>query len=153
MAQRFLHESAVDRFIGYPTIGVANTQFSKADAVYIDSSGYLALATTSSQIVGFCLEDKTTASTNATVELYCPQYVDAMMNIYMAYPSDQDCTQTDIGAWCDFGSVTTGAMTLNLAASSKAQFLVRGFDPNNEADDDDVVVTCAEPQQYGSSQA
>ena len=64
----------------------------------------------------------------------------------MIYGSDQDCTQTDIGAYADFGTVTTGAYALNLAAGGTGTMFVLGFDPDEESDDDAVVVEVAEPQ-------
>lgn len=137
--------------VGYPVIGVDSTQFSIGDAVYIDSNGYLALATTSSKILGYCIEDKTTSSTNATVEYYCPQYVYGE-DVEILIDSDQAATQTDIGAYADLASATTGAMTLNLAAGSTGQFFVLGWDtdtPNTSK----VVCTIAEPQKFAFAQS
>jgi len=137
--------------VGVPVIGVASVQFSVGDAVYIDSNGYLALATTSSKILGFCIEDKTTSATNASVELYCPQYVYAE-DVEVWIDSDQAFTQTDAGAYADLGTVTTGAMVLNLAAGSSGQFLVLGSDtdtPNTSK----VICVVSEPQKMAFAQA
>ena len=134
---------------GHPIIGVDSTEFSVGDAVYIDSNGYLALATTSSKVLGYCIEDKTTSATNTTVEKYCPLYVYAD-DVEVEIDSDQACTQTDLGAYADLGTVTSGGMILNLAAGSTGQFLVIGFDAD---DTDKVIVVVAEPQKLAFAQA
>lgn len=139
----------LEKGIAYPIIGVASTEFSVGDAVYIDGNGYLALATTSSKILGYCVEDKTTSATNATVEKYCPQYVYAE-DVEVEIDSDQACTQTDLGAYADLGTVTSGAMVLNLAAGTSGQFMVIGFDAD---DTDKVIVVVAEPQKLAFAQA
>lgn len=139
----------LEKGVAYPIIGVANTKFSVGDAVYIDSNGYLALATTSSKILGYCIEDKTTSATNATVEKYCPQYVYAE-DVEIEIDSDQACAQTDVGAYADLGTVTSGAMVLNLSAGASGQFLVLGFDAD---DTDKVIAVVAEPQKLAFAQA
>jgi len=150
--QRFMKDVSPE-LVSEPCIGVASVEFSPVDAVYIDSNGYLAIATTSSKVLGFCMENKTTAASNATTEKYKPQFVMAFPFIQVALPSDQDCTQTDIGAYADLSSATTGAQTLNLVAGATGQFFVMGFDPENISDDDDVVVCVAEPQWAAFAQS
>lgn len=138
---------------GYPIIGANSVQFSYADALYIDSSGFLALATTTSKILGYYVgQGETMASDNQTVAKKTPDYVYAQ-DVEMIYGSDQDCTQTDIGAYADFGTVTTGAFELNLLAGATGQFLVLGFDPEGESDNDAVVVVAAELQKAAFAQA
>ncbi len=149
--QKFRYDPA-ELGSGYPVIGGNSVQFTAADAVYIDSSGWLALATTSSKVLGYALDDVTMAADNQTVGFVCPQYVPAL-GIQMVYGSDQDCTQTDIGAYADFGTATTGAFELNLAAGGTGQMFVLGFDPDKEDDDDAVVVECAEPQYLAFAQS
>ncbi|MEA2036220.1 MAG: hypothetical protein U9O94_01830 [Nanoarchaeota archaeon] len=139
--------------IGYPVLGVASVEFSHADPVYIDSDGYLALATSGSLIVGWYTgQGETMAATNATVEKVKPNYVYAL-GVEMVIGSDQDATQTDIGAYADFGTATTGAFEINLAAGSAAQLFILGFDPEDESDDDAVVCMAAEIQYLAYAQA
>lgn len=135
--------------VGHPIIGDDSVKFSVGDAVYIDSDGCLALATTSSKILGYCIEDVTMAADNTTVGKVCPQYVYAE-GVEVEIDSDQACTQTDIGAYADLGTVTSGAMVLNLAAGSTGQFLVLGFDAD---DTDKVIAVVAEPQKLAFAQA
>lgn len=134
---------------GYPVIGKNSEQFSVGDAVYIDSDGFLAKITTSSKVLGYVIEDVTMASDNQTVAKKCPLYVYAE-GVEIEVDSDQACTQTDIGAYADMGTVTSGAMVLNLAAGATGQFCVLGFDAN---DTDKVIVTVAEPQKFGFAQS
>lgn len=150
--QDFLHDPAgLGR--GYPVIGANSIQFSYADPVYIDTSGWLALITTSSKALGYYVgQGETMASDNQTVAKKTPDYVYAQ-DVEMIFGSDQDCTQTDIGAYADMGTVTTGAFELNLAAGSSGQFLVLGFDPEAIADNDAVVVVAAENQKDAYAQA
>ena len=138
--------------VGYPIIGANSDIFNPADAVYIDSNGFLANASTSSKILGFALDTITMASDNQTVGFVKPKYAYAG-DLEVVYGSDQDCTQTDIGAYADLGTVTSNAHELNLAAGATGQFLVLGFDPRGEDDDDAVVVCVAEPQKLAFAQA
>jgi len=137
---------------GYPVLGTASTSVSVADGVYIDGNGYLTIVTTSSKVAGFSNETKTFAATNATVELYKSQWI-PWLGVLMVYGSDQDCTQTDVGAYADFVTITSGSQALNLLAGTSGQFLVLGFDPDGESDNDAVVVEVAEPQQLAFAQA
>lgn len=143
--QKFLRDvSGYGR--GYPIIGGNSVQFSHADPVYIDTSGWLQISSTTNKILGYYAGPGITmASDNQTVDKVCPDYVYAE-GVEMVFGSDQDCTQTDIGAYADIGTATTGAFELNLAAGSTGQFLVLGFDPEGTGDNDVVVVICAEPQ-------
>jgi hypothetical protein len=135
--------------VGYPVIGNNSEQFSVGDAVYIDTDGFLAKATTSSKVLGYAIEDATMAADNETVAKKCPLYVYAE-GMEIEIDSDQACTQTDIGAYADLGTVTSGVQVLNLAAGNTGQFFVLGFDAN---DTDKVVVTVAEPQKFGFAQS
>jgi len=138
---------------GYPIIGVNSTVLSRADAVYINSSGFLAISSTTNKILGFSLDTiSALASDNETVAKVKPKYTPGL-GIRMQYPSDIDCTQTDVGAYADLSSGTTNAQTVNLLAGSTGQFLVLGFDPNEESDNDVVVVEVAEPQQLAFAQS
>lgn len=151
MGQKFLTDPAgLGR--GYPIIGATSVQFTHADAVYIDSSGFLALATAGSKVLGYyCGQGETMAATNQTVKKVCPDYVYAA-DVEMVYGSDQACAQTDVGAYADFGTATTGAFELNLSAGATGQFLVIGFDPNGDGTTTDVVVVVAEDQRAAFAQ-
>lgn len=137
---------------GYPVIGVNSAVFAHADPVYIDSNGYLAIvAGANTKFLGYYTgQGITMADDNQTVAKVTPDYVYAWM-VEMVYGSDQDCTQTDVGAYADFGTYTTGAYELDLVAGSTGLFLVLGFDPEGDSDDDAVVVTIAEPQRLAFS--
>jgi len=151
MAQRFLNDPA-GFGVGYPVIGANSIVFSEVDAVYINTSGFLDLATTSSTVLGFALETVTMASDNQTVAKVCPKYC-LPYGVLVVYPSDQACTQTDVGAYADLSSNTTNAMTINLAAGSSGQFFVQGFDPDEDGSTSKVVVSIAEEQQSARAQA
>ncbi len=135
-----------------PIIGNNSEAFSVADAVYIDSDGFLAKATTSSKIFGFADEDVTMASDNETVAKYKPQVIPAD-GVTMVYTADQAVTQTDIGAYADLGTTTSGAQVLNLAAGATGQFIIVGFDPNNDGSTTLAIVKVAEPQVYAFAQS
>lgn len=148
--QKFARDSK-DKGRGYPIIAVNSGSLNVADALYIDSNGFLAVVSTSSKVLGFSNEKVTIASDNQTVAKKKPAYTPAL-GVSMIYGSDQDATQTDIGAYADMGTVTSGSQVLNLAAGSSGQFLVLGFDPEDISDDDAVVVEVAEPQLLAFSQ-
>lgn len=139
--------------VEYPIIGANSVQFSVADPVYIDSSGYIALATAGSLIFGYSIDDVTMDSDNVTVAKVCPKIAPALGHI-MSYPNNgaHDFAQTDIGAYADFNTATTGAFDLNNTTASAAQMLILGFDPHNESDDDQGVVRCAELQSFAYAQ-
>jgi len=152
MAQKF-HTDPQYLGAGYPIIAADSTQLSEADAVYIDTSGFLAISSTTNKILGFSLDTiDALTSDNSTVAKVKPKYTPGQ-GIRVQYPSDIDCTQTDIGAYADLSSGTTNAQTINLLAGGTGQFLVLGFDPEDEADDDVVVVEVAEPQQLAFAQS
>lgn len=136
---------------GYPVIGASSTTFTSGDPLTINSSGFLAVATSSGEkILGYAIETKTTTSDNETVAKYCPAYVPAD-GVWMLYQSDQACTQTDVGAYADVTG-TTGAIYINLAAGSTGQFFVEGFNPDGLGTSY-VVVRAAEPQVLGFAQS
>lgn len=137
---------------GYPIIGINSGANNIADAQYADANGFLAVATTSSKILGFSVVSSTNASDNQTVAKLCPGYVPAL-GTQMVYTADQACTQTDIGAYADLATVTSGAQVLNLAAGATGQFFVLGFDPYLTGDTTAVVVETAEPQVLAFAQS
>lgn len=138
--------------VGYPVIGANSVQFSGADPVYVDTSGWLTISSTTNKVLGYAVDDITMASDNQTDAEVKPKYIPSM-HVQMVFGSDQDCTQTDIGAYADMGTATTGAFELNLNAGSTGQYFVLGFDPDDESDDDAVVVEVAEPQILGFAQS
>jgi len=145
--QKFLRDpSLLGR--GYPIIGANSEVLATADPLYINSSGFLAtVAAADTKFIGYYTgQGETMSSDNETVAKVTPDYVYAD-NVEMVFGSDQDCVQTDVGAYADFGTYTTGAYELNLSAGSTGLMLVLGFDPEGESDDDAVVVTIAEPQR------
>jgi hypothetical protein len=152
MTQRFITDpSGLGR--GYPIIAASSEQFSHADAVFINSSGFLEVADATGKVLGYYVgQGETMSATNETVAKVCPDYVYAE-DVEMAYGADQACTQTDIGAYADFGTVTTGAQELNLTAGATGTFLVLGFDPDGDGTTTLTVVTVAEPQKSAFAQA
>jgi len=137
--------------VGVPIIAKNSEAFSVGDAVYADANGFLAKITTSSKILGYVIEDFTAAADNQTVAAYCPLYVYAD-DIEVLVDTDQALTQTDIGAYADMATVTSGAMVLNLAAGATGQFFVLGSDtdtPNTSK----AIVVVAEPQKLAFAQS
>jgi hypothetical protein len=130
---------------GYPVIGKIDEVFAKADAVNVDTSGWLVNAPIGERILGFCLQNATMTHTNTTVALVAPLYVPSMGQT-MVYSSDVDCIQTDIGAYADFSDVTSGAHIVDLRAGASGQLFVLGYNPFRNATDSEVVVEVAEPQ-------
>ena len=153
MAQRFLRDSAAFGN-GYPVIGYDSIVFYVADAVYIDSNGFLNTASTSSKILGYAVENITMSSTNSTVAKVCPKYVMAE-EVEMVYPASGAITQTMVGEYAVFSAATAGAQTIayNTTSATVGQFLIVGFDPAGDGTTTDVVVRAAFKQSdcYASS--
>jgi len=149
MAQKFLNVRH-DVQSGYPIIGKNSTQFSQVDPVVADSSGWLDIAGTTTKVLGFSTDDRTMASTNQTVAKIKPTYVPSQ-GVLAQITADQAVTQTDIGAYADTGTATTGAFVVNLVAGTSGQFHVLGAaDPDSLTTD--CVVEVAEPQSLGFTQ-
>lgn len=149
--QYFLGEM-IDPVTGYPVIGINSGAFATADALYIDSNGWLTVVSTSSKVLGFSLDNRTMAAANQTVAKVKPLYT-PWLGIVAVYTADQACVQTDIGAYADLVTVTSGAQVLNLVAGTSGQFHVLGFDPDGDGTTTLTVVEVAEPQQLGFAQA
>jgi len=144
MAQQqvFLHDPA-GYGDGYPIIGANSIVFYNADAVYINTSGFLDIATTTSKILGYAVENITMAATNQTVAKVCPKYVYADV-VEMVYPTSGAITQTMVGEYAVFSSATAGSQTIsNTTSATVGQFLVIGFDPFASSDTSAVVVKAA----------
>lgn len=152
MAQRFRTDPYATG-LGYPVIAKNSEAFATGDAVYIDTSGFLAKATTSSKVLGFALDTVTVASDNQTVAKVCPKYVPAM-DVLMQYTADVAVTQTKIGEYADFSAVTSGGFTVGVNGSgATGQLFILGFDPEGDGSTDQVVVKVAEPQQLAFAQS
>lgn len=139
--------------IAQPVIAKNSEQFSVGDPVTIDSNGFLARATSSGEkIYGFADEDVTVASDNQTVAKYKPSVI-SYDGVVMIFTADQAVTQTDIGAYADVGTSTSGGYILNFAAGSTGQFICLGFDPNNDGSTTLAIVRVAEPQVLAFAQS
>lgn len=147
MAQRFLTDPA-GFGVFYPVIGANSIQFSVADAVYIDSSGFLALATATSKLLGYCLEGITMSSSNQTVAKVCPK-VSEQASVLMVYPtvSNVGLAQTEVGAYTSLVTLTTGAMAVSSTTGATGQFLIVGIDPKADGSTYEAVVKAAYVQE------
>src|ERR1035437_9807354 len=98
MSQRF-YSDPLAQGVGYPVIGDNSAVFNYADAVFIDTDGFLDTATTSSKIMGFCIASGplTMTSDNETVAMVCPHYVYSD-NVQVIYPAASSVfSQTLVG--------------------------------------------------------
>lgn len=155
-----------------PVCAKGSEVFAEGSPVTIDSSGFLAVASSSGEkIFGYCTENVTVVATNSSSQPsagywqntnsaavgYAPRVI-APDNVLAWYDSDLAFTQTDVGAYADIASVSAGVATLNLAAGASGQFLVEGLyasvDPAGSAGDTDrIIVRVAEPQELAFAQA
>lgn len=130
---------------GYPIIGGNSLQFSKVDALTVNTSGFLIVATANTdRILGFSNDDRTMASDNQTVAKVKPNYIPAIgTEIFIT--SDAAETQTNIGEYQLYSTFTTGVQQIAQSTSSATvgQVLVLGFDPYNEGTTTLAVVTPA----------
>ena len=146
MAQRF-HVDPAGFGVGYPVIGKNSEAISVADALYIDSSGFICLATAVSKIFGYSLETITMAATNQTVAKVCPKYTEHQ-SVLMVYPtvSNVGFAQTEVGAYATLSTVTTGEMALSSTSGATGQFLIVGIDPTADGSTFEAVVRAAYKQ-------
>lgn len=150
----------------HPVVAKNSEVFAEGSPVTVDSSGFLAVASSSGEkIFGFCLRGFTALSTNQTgsgvqttdsaAARFGPPIV-GPKGVYFWADSDLAYTDTDTGAYADVASASSGVVTLNLAAGGTGQFFVTGLlsdtDPSAEGDTDRIVVTVAEPQDYAWTQ-
>lgn len=137
-------------------IGGNSVQFSLNDAVYADTSGFLAIATTTSKVLGFSAQNVTCAAANQTASnptrpLFLPYH-----GVHMLITADQAGAATDQDAYADLVTTTTGAQVLNLAAGATGQFYVHDFNPHRDGivtATTDIVVSIAEPQELAFAQS
>lgn len=152
MASRFLTDPTANG-VGYPVIAANSVALSVADAVYINTSGFMDVASTSSKVLGFSLDTITAvAGDNQTVAKVCPKYC-YPDGVTIVITGDSACTQTKVGEYADLVTTTTGAQVLNGTVGATGQFFVIGFDPNADGTTTDYVVMVAEPQQSGYAQS
>lgn len=137
---------------GYPVIGNSSEQFNIADPLTIDTDGFLKVATAGEKIVGFSQDIRLMATDNETVAKIKPQYF-LTIGAFLQYTADQAVTQTDIGAYADIGTATSGAIVLNFAAGATGQFFCVGFDPDGDGSTTEAVVQVAEPQYLAFAQS
>ncbi len=156
MAQGFVRIEG-DEKVRQGVIAANTTTFAEGTPVFINTSGFLDVCTSSGEKVwGFCTEAKITTSDNQTVAMYKPRVI-GCENVTFFADSDQAFTQTDAGAYVDIASSSAGVVTLNLAAGNTGQFFVVGLlsdiDPSADGDTDRIVVKVAEPQEFAFAQS
>ena len=151
MAQRFLTDPA-GFGVGYPIIGNNSIQFSVGDPLYVNSSGYLAIAVVDGKVLGYSLENITMSSSNTSVAKVCPKYA-TTTNVLMVYPvtSSVGYAQTEIGAYTKLETLTTGAITLNATTGATGQFLIVGIDPKGDGTTYEAVVRASYPQETSAA--
>lgn len=143
----------VDAAYEKPAIAGNSVAFNIGDAVYVDTSGFLAIATTSSKIYGFVMEAFTAASDNQTVAKYKPTVLPAIPGVQVVLTSSAAMGQTNIGEYSDLSTVTSGAQVLNGTSAATGQFYIVDVDPEGEGTTTDIVVEVAEYQKAGFAQA
>ena len=148
-----LYKVPVDVAYETPAIAAQGIQFTIGDAVYIDTSGFLAIATTSSKIIGFVMESFTATADNNTVKKYRPTVLPALQGVQVVMTMSTAIAQTNVGEYSDLSTVTTGAQVLNATTGATGQFFVLDFDPEGEGTTTDAVVEVAEYQKAGFAQA
>lgn len=146
--QRF-HKTK-DARVGTPIIVANSTTIAPADPLTIDADGFIIVATAGDKIIGHAIQAIVSAVDNETVAKKTVQYLENS-GVEMVFTSDQACTQTDIGAYANM-SGTTGAIKIDLAATTTGQYIIKAFDPEGDGDTDLVVVEVAEPQNLAFTQ-
>lgn len=153
-----------------PSVVAKNSEvFALNSPVTVDSSGFLAVISTSGEkVYGYCTEAFTAISTNQTgtagtfqltdntAARYAPRVM-APENVDIWADADLAVTDTDIGAYCDVATMTSGVITaLNLLATTSGQFVVLGLasqtNPSAEGDTDRIIVRAAEFTTSGTIQ-
>src|SRR3990167_803598 len=159
MPQAFRAESYSD-YVGPGVIGANSEALATADAVLVNSSGFLAICSTSSRILGFSVHDETMGSANQTAgNPTKPLFVIATPLVLVEYGGNADFTQGDVGDTTDFSTASTGAFVVNatttVASSSGTgggHLYIHAFDPDGIADNDSCVVSVAEPAYLSFAQ-
>ena len=133
---------------GYPVIDANSNSKTRGDAVFIDSSGWLSLVSAGSKVLGFSLETVSISGTIQTVALVRSQYV-PQLGVLMLFGTTATITQTDIGDYHDFSTVTTGAfdVVLGAGANTETLLLLGAEDPLTLGTNG--IFQVAEPQDLG----
>ena len=148
-----LYKVPVDTAYETPAIAGNGVQFNIGDAVYVDTSGFLAIATTSSKIYGFVMEAFTATADNQTVKKYRPTVLPGVQGVQVVLTTSAAIAQTNVGEYSDLSTVTTGAQVLNATSGATGQFFILDFDPEGEGTTTDAVVEVAEYQKSGFAQS
>jgi len=153
-----------------PVIAVDDEVFAEYSPVTIDSNGFLAVMSSSDEKCwGFCLEAFTAIATNDSassvtsvqttnkaVHSYAPP-VQSPLNVLFWCDCDIAFTQTDVGAYADIVSESSGVVTMDLAATTAGGFLVMGllsnWDPSATGDTDKTVFKVSEPFDVAQTQS
>ena len=152
-----------------PVVAKNSEVFALNSPVTIDTSGFLAVASSSGEkIYGYVTTAFTAIATNQTgtagtlqigdntIARYAPRVI-APDNIDFWADSDEALTDTSIGAYADIASVSSGVVTMNLVAGTSGQFAVLGllsqFNPLAEGDTDKIVMRVAEFTTHAYAQA
>lgn len=150
------HRVIGEEIVRDPIIAANSITFAEGSPVYINSSGFLDLAAAGTLIYGFCTEAKVTTSDNQTVAQYKPRVISGE-NVMWWCDGDEAFAQTDVGQYCDLGTVTAGVPVMNLPGGASGQMLLvmllSDQDPSAEGDTDRCVFTVAETQDYAYAQA
>lgn len=151
MASKFFTDPVANG-VGYPVIVANSVALSMCDAVFINTSGFMDVVTTTSKVLGFALDSiSAVASDNQTVAKVTAKYV-MQDGVAIVIGGDSACTQTKVGEYADLVTTTTGVQILNGTTGATGQFFVIGFDPTGDGTTTDYVVMVGEAQQAGFAQ-
>jgi hypothetical protein len=149
--QVFLDEGGAKQ--GRPVIGKNSQQFSKGDAVLIDSNGFLALATTTGKQTGWCLEDSTMAADNQTVAQVCPLYTEAE-DVEVVLTCATALAQTNVGEYTNYATAATGNFVVSASTSATSGTVaITQIDPFGTGTNTQVVVKVANPSNLSMTAA
>lgn len=152
MSQKFYQvEPDVPHVPDKQLIAANSEVFAVADPVTW-ASGFLEVCDAGDKVMGFADEAFTAAADNQTVAKKAPKVIPARPGVIMQYTSDQAAVATDMGLYADM-SGSTGAIQINLAGGSSGQFIVVGYDPDQDGTTTEVLVEVAEPQRLAFAQA
>lgn len=164
-----IHMVHGEEIVMTPIVAKNSEVFALYSPVTVDSNGFLAVCTSSGEkVYGYVTEAFTAAAANQTGTAgtyqttdntsarYAPRVI-APNNVDFWADSDLAYTDTDAGAYADVASVSSGVVTLNLAAGATGQFAVLGLlssaNPSAEGDTDRIIVRAAERTVDGYAQS
>lgn len=141
--QQFLNTGGAK--IGVGAIGANSVQFSKGDAIIINTSGFLDLASTSGKQLGWSLEDKTMTSDNQTVAKYMPLWCEAG-TVQVVLTASAALTQTQVGEFSNYSTAASGNFVVNATTSATSGTVyITAIDPFGIGDNTQVAVEVANP--------